>query len=305
MSNHTVTITVLCVPPRQVYVLLLFSLFTAPLHFLIIRVLVVRFRLSLPRHKILLCLSISDNLQILGSGLIVSIGLAIQPTLTSQSCQVLRQILQVVAAQTHSASSGFILLLAIERYIACIYSLRFYTIVTSSRTSLAVVSVWVISISSGLLSLTKEPSYTQLILDRNLRAFYVYVMTTPVTTLVLIIVQARLYKVSRTKLKIIPHNMFGAQKEKDDLTRKQLKLGFTASIVFIMYIVCMLPMAGLSVYSRLNPEKDVSSIRQVLVFLSALNTFIDPFVYGVGMADVRQGIKGEFRKLKQRIWQKY
>ena len=128
-------------------------------------------------------------------------------------------------------------------------------------------------------------------------------MTTLVTTLVLIVVQARLYKLSRTKLKVVPHNMFGAQKEKDDLTRRQLKLGFAASIVIIMYVVCMLPVACLLVYSRLNPKNDVYSIRTILVFLSSMNTFFDPFVYGLGMADMRQGIKGEFRKLKQPVWQ--
>ena len=305
MSNLTVPINVLCVPPRQAYVLFLLSLFAAPLHFLIIKVLVVRFRLALPRHKILLCLSISDNLQILGSGLITIIGLGIQPTITSQSCQVLRQIFQVVGIQTHSAVSGFILLLAIERYIACIYSLRFYTILTSPRTNLAIVSVWVISILNGLLSLPNEPNYLQSVFSRNLRGLYVHLTTTLVSTLVLIIVQARLYKLSRTKLKVIPGNMFGAQKEKDDLTRKQLKLGFAASIVIVMYVVCMLPMACLSVYSRLNPKSDVSSLKNFLVSLTLLNTFIDPFVYGLGMSDMRQGIKGEFRKLKQRVWQKY
>ena len=303
MSNLTVTITVLCVPPLPAYFLLLNFLFAAPMHFLIIRVLAVRFRLALPRHKILLCLSVSDNLQMLGTGLIFLIGSRIQPIVTSQSCQVLRQILQVVAVQTHSASSGFIILLAIERYIACIYSLRFYTIVTPSRTNLAIVSVWVISISNGSLSLPIEPNYSQLVFGRNLRVFYIYVMTTLVTTLVLIIVQACLYKLSRTKLKVVPHDMFGTQKEKVDLTRRQLKLAFSASIVIIMYVVCMLPVACILVYSRLHPKNDVYSITAILILLSAMNTFIDPFVYGLGMADMREGIKGEFKKFKQRFWQ--
>ena len=129
-------------------------------------------------------------------------------------------------------------------------------------------------------------------------------MTTLVTTLVLIIVQARLYKLSRTKLKVVPHNMFGTQKEKDDLTRRQLELGFAASIVIIMYVVCMLPVACLLVYSRLNPKNNVCSFRRVLVFFSVMNTISDPFVYDLGMADMHQGIKGESKKLKQLFWQK-
>ena len=101
----------MCFPPISTYFLAFLSLVATPLHFLIIRVLIVRFRLALPRHKILLCLSISDNLQILGAGIVAFIGLGLQLTVTSQSCQVLRQIEEIIATQTHVASSGFIILL--------------------------------------------------------------------------------------------------------------------------------------------------------------------------------------------------
>ena len=151
MSNRTIETRVKCFTPPPAYCLMFLSLVATPLHFLIIRVLIVRFRLSLPRHKILLCLSVSDNLQILGGGLIAFIGLHLQPSVTSQSCQVLRQTIEVVAAQTHNASTCFILLLSIERYIACVYCLRFYMIITPSRANIAVISVWVFSILKWLI----------------------------------------------------------------------------------------------------------------------------------------------------------
>ena len=128
MENNATTATIKCFTPLPVYFLMSLSLVATPLHVLMIKVLIVRFRLALPRHKILLCLSVSDNLQILGIGLVAFIGLGLQPTVTSQSCQVLRQIVELIGTQTHIASSGFIILLAIERYIACIFSLKIHRI---------------------------------------------------------------------------------------------------------------------------------------------------------------------------------
>ena len=265
----------------------------------------MRLRLALPRHKILLCLSVSDNLQIFGAGLITFIGLGIQPSVTSQSCQVLRQIIEVVGMQSHSASSGFIVLLAIERYIACIHGLRLHVIITQSRANLAIVSVWVISILCGLLVLhPNEPNNSPLPISNTLSNLWTCIITTTVPIVVLTIVQARLYHLSCTKLKVAPHTMFGRQKERDDLARRHLKLGISASVVIIMYVVCMLPMACLSVYILFNPEQDVFKVRQTVTSLALLNTFIDPFVYGFGMSDMRQGIKRQFKNLKDRSCRK-
>ena len=303
MSNFTITKPVLCITrKRATFLLMSLSLVAVPLHFLVMRVLVVRFRLALPRHKILLFLSVSDSIQILGAGLIGVIGMGLQPAVTSLSCQVLRQTIEVVGMQTHSASSGFIVLLAIERYVACIHSLRFHTIVTSSRTSFAVVSVWVISILCGLLALhPNEPNYKKDMMYNGVPTLSVFTTTSLMSTFVLIVVQARLYRLSRTKLKVVPSNLFGNQKEKNDLMRRQLKLGFAASVVIITYIVCILPLTCLFIYILFNPKKDLFKVKGVAVFFAMLNTFVDPLVYGLGMADIRQGIRRDIKNLKQRF----
>ena len=274
MSNITTATTAVCFTPPPAYSLMSLSIVATPLHLLIIRVLIVRFRLSLPRYKILLCLSVSDNLQILGAGLIALFGLGLQPTVTSQPCQVLRQIAEVVSMQTHAASTGFILLLSIERYIACIYSLKFYAIITTSRANFAVISVWVFSILVGLLCLhPNEPNYSQMVFSNSSRIMLLYIVTVVVSSVSLIIVQARLYSLSRTKLKVEPVIKFGTQREKDDLTRRQLRLGFAASIVIILYVVCMCPLACLNVYLLFNPEKDLAKTKDAVLILATLNIF--------------------------------
>ena len=302
MSNITSTESIRCFPKTQPFVILSLYLVVAPLHFLIVRILIVRFRLALPRHKILFCLSVSDDLQILGITLITLIGLGLQPTLISPSCQMLRLIVEIIAAQTHYASTGFILLLAIERYIACIYSLRFHAIMTPSKTNFAVVSVWIISILCGLLALhPNESNYSQILYSNNPRSSWLYITTVVVSSISLTVVQGSLYRLCRTKLKVVPQNMFGTQKEKYDLTRRQLKLSFAASIVVIMYIVCMLPLACISAYILSNPKRELVEVTVVALFLTMFNTFVDPFVYGLGMGDMRQAIKRELKQLKQRV----
>ena len=305
MSNTTSTEPIRCLPMTPAFFILSLCLVVTPLHLLIVRVLIVRFRLALPRHKILLCLLVSDDLQILGITLITFIGLGLQPTVISQSCQILRQVIEVIAAQTHCASTGFILLLAIERYIACIYSLRFYAIITPTRANNAVVCVCVISILFGLLALhPNAPNYSQSLYGSNPRSLWLYITTVVVSSIFLTVIQGSLYRLSRKKLKVVPQNMFGTQKEKYDSKRRQLKLSFAASIVVIMYVVCMLPMACSSAYIFFNPKRELVKVTGIAVFLTMLNTFADPFVYGFGMADMRQGIKREFKQLKQRVCKK-
>ena len=301
MRNITTATTLTCFNQAATYVLMFLSFVATPLHFLIMKVLIVRFRLTLPRHKILLCLSLSDNLQIVGLGLFASIGLLLQPSVTSQTCQVMRQITEIVAVQANIASSGFILLLAVERYIACVFSLRFFLIFTSSRANFAVVSVWMISILCGLLALhPNEPNYSKTA-SNNARILLAYSVMVIVSSVSLIIIQAHLYRLSRTKFRVEPVIKFGTQREKDDLTKRQLKLGFAASIVIVLYLICMLPMACLFFYLLLNPEKDMAKMREAVSILTMLNMFVDPFVYGFGMADMRQGIKRQCIDWKRRI----
>ena len=140
-----------------------------------------------------------------------------------------------------------------------------------------------------------------MVFSNNSRIMWLYVVTVVVSSVSLIIVQARLYKLSRAKLKVEPVIKFGTQREKDDLTKRQLKLGFAASAVALLYVVCMCPLACLFAYLLLNPEKDVAMKKDTVLILAMLNTFADPFVYGFGMADLRQGIKREYTNLRKRM----
>ena len=280
--------------------LLVLSITATPLHILIMKVLIQRFRLSLPRHTILLWLSVSDNFQILSATLLFAAGQAIKPSIVSLACQVLRQMVEVLGVIGHCASSGCIIALSVERYITCVHSLRLHVLVTSERVTRALISIVVISIALGLLVIHPQtPNYSTEVMSNGERILLVFIITVYLSSAILAIIQFQLYRISRSKLRVTPHHIHGAQKEGQDLARRQINLGIAASVVVVMYIACMFPVVSLFAYTLVYPGKEVGRIRAFLVALAILNTFADPFVYGFGMADVRKGIKKEFSKLKK------
>lgn len=285
-------------------ILLILSLTATPFHILIMKILIQRFRLTVPRHTILLWLSISDNFQILSATLLFAVGQVIKPLVRSLTCQVMRQMTDVLAVIGHCASSGCIIALSVERYIACVHSLRLHVLVTSERVTRALVSIGVISIVLGLLVIHPQtPNYSLEVMSNGERILLVFIITVYLSSVILAIIQFRLYRITRSKLKITPHHvMHGTHKEDRDITRRQIKLGIAASVVVVLYIACMFPVACLFAVTLIHPDKEVGQIRAFLVALAITNTFADPFVYGFGMADVREGIKQEFSKLKNRFF---
>ena len=305
MANHTTILNQQCfVSIPSIPLLLILSISATPLHILISKVLIQRFRLTLPRHKILLCLLVSDTFIILCATLMFAAGRAIKPARSSLTCQAMLQVSEVFAMTTHCASSGFIIALSIERYIACVHSLRLHVLVTSERVNRALFSICVISIALGLLVIDPQRKNDSVGVAIDRKPFSVlFSIIAFLSSIALAIIQLRLYRITRLKLKVTPHHMLhGTQKEGRDLLKRQIKLAISASVVVILYILCMFPLSCLLLYHLLCPNNDSKNITPFFGALAITNTLVDPFVYGFGMADIREGIKKEYRKLKNCIF---
>ena len=305
MANHTTILNKKCFSSIPSIPLLLILSFTAtPLHILIGKVLIQRFRLTLPRYKILLCLSVSDNFIILCATLMFGTGRAINPSRSSLTCQTMLQAMEVLAMMSRCASSGCIIALSIERYIACVHSLRLHVLITDERVNRALLSICVISIVLGLIVIDPQAkNYTVGVASDRERFSVVFFIIVFLSSIILAIIQVRLYRITRAKLQVNPHQtLHGAQEEGRDLLRHQIKVAIAASVVVIFYIICMFPLACLLLYHLLYPNNDYKNITPFFGALAVTNTFADPFVYGFGMADVRKGIKKEYRKLKNCIF---
>ena len=305
MANHTTIFKQQCfsyIP--TIPLLLMLSICATPLHILISKVLIQRFRLTLPRHRILLCLSISDGCQILCATLFFAVGRAINPWKTSLTCQTMRRASDVLAMMSHCASSGFSIALSIERYIACVHSLRLHVLVTSERVNRALFSICVISIALGLLVIDPQTKNYSVGVAIDRKPFsVVFAIIAFLSSITLAIIQLRLYRITRLKHKVTPHHMLhGAQEEGRDLLKRHIKLAISASVVVILYILCMFPISCLLLYHLLYPNNDSKNITPFLGILAITNTFADPFVYGFGMADVRGSIKKEYCKLTNCIF---
>ncbi len=248
---------------------------------------------------ILLSLTISDCLQISLVAFIQLMALLSDLKTVDVSCQVLRKIVEVVAVLTMVTSSGSILALSVERYVACIYCFRVHHIVSHKRVQRALYAVWGLSVVCSFLD---EKRYRSSLTSNSLpltptsRAIYGFIVI--ISTVILTCIQISLYRLARKLIRVHPGSSFGSNAEANDLRRDQLRSSIAASAVVVLYVVCMCPLA-IYMLVMFFEELDVQSdARLFCIFLAQINTFVDPFVYGFGMEDTRRSIKREMRKMK-------
>ncbi len=141
---------------------------------------------------------------------------------------------------------------------------------------------------------------------KSLPLAVINVSTVFICSFFLIAIQSRLYLVSRARIEDEPRvPQFGRAAEACDMRKRQIKLTLAASIVVLVYLVCMLPMAGFVLYFNISKkEKEDDSLhreRPILIGLTMLNTLADPFIYGLGMVDTRRLIFNSLKKRKTAI----
>ena len=274
-----------------------------PFHVFVLATLHCRILEKCPRHKFLISLSISDNLQIAVTGLFAIISRAFHLRTTSTSCQVLRQVIEFSASLISVSTSASIVALSIERYISCVYCLRAYAILTNKRVNTALFTLWTLAFVCGCIVLhPSTPNLDASPISREQRLSVVYAVVVISSSIVMLIIQVRLYTFARQKLKVQPARLSCAadKAEATDLRRRHLKLAFIASVVAGAYIICMLPMSCFIGYRLISGDRtSFPTVRTVLSFLAILNTLVDPFIYSLGMKDTRKIIVKQFKSIKQ------
>eukprot|EP00794_Sanderia_malayensis_P010184 gene10184-11230_t len=274
-----------------------------PIQILLIKVLFWKSRLTLPRHMILASLTISDFIQVNFGALIIASGRIFDPKTKSWSCQLHRKLMEISCVVTVVTASGSILALCLERYIACVHCFRVHQIFSEQRVKRLLYTIWISGIIAGFVDYKRYiPNYTLVLLPLTSTFSIIYFISVLPTSVILLILQTRLYLLSMRKLKVEPANNFGAQAEAKDLIRRQLKLAICASFVAILYIVCMCPLAFYIMHTGFKEVNDASAFRSGSIFIAAINTLVDPFLYGIGMADTRREMKRELKSLNNYIF---
>ncbi len=291
-----------CVPTTGIAYSVLLAFLASPCHILIVWVLVKRFRVSIPRYKILASLSISDLSQFaLPVVLFVFAGI-FKPGVSTLGCRVIRGLLTFNGAFTLVVSSLSIVALSVERYVACLYCLRYYAICTDKRAKRLLICIWVTGLTCGCLTFIpeKEAKFPAMVIPNTLTVKILSLITILSTSLVLMFVQYRLFVLSSQKIKAEPGQVFGRKLEASDLRKQQLKLATVASAVVAFYVLFMSPLGFYFTYSVVSGRYDMQWMR-ILMCLAFVNNFFDPFLYGFGMPDIRKRVMQELRNIKQRF----
>ncbi|XP_065055337.1 adrenocorticotropic hormone receptor-like [Rhopilema esculentum] len=264
-----------------------------PFHVLIAKILAKDLELTLPRHKILFCLSLSDGLQISLVALFYPFIRAFHLTTSSNTCIVLRKILLFSSVVTVVVSSLSLVALSIERYIACVHSFRLYEVLTNRRICAAITIFWSLGTVLGIYAIFSDDISNKETIVGETRSFQIIASTViTLTTIIITVVQVSLFRLSRKKMsQVSPSSAFGSEAEYSDLRKKQVKVAVIAGIVVLAYIVCMVPMSSVFILEKCKVLTVSKSVRASVIMFGMTNTLFDPFVYGIGILDIRRAIK--------------
>ena len=291
MNNQTSAIVDCGISEAALFTAIFLIFFALPAHCLVMKILYKDCEMTLPRHKIMMSLILSDALQIF----IIAVSTIIQKNFIGTqyheaACRYIQANGIIFVVCTMFVSSLSIVSLSVERYITCIHGLYVYEILTARRVVFAIGIQWTIGICIGVLSVyshvTSEASRV-LIESLTLQRALVLIIFPSATAVTLI--QVRLFHFSQTKLaRVIPTATFGNQAEMADFRKKQLKVTFVASIVAIAYIVSMFPIAVVYAYEWQHGMIKNHPLRPLIVSMAMINTLIDPLIYGLLIEETRR-----------------
>ena len=297
--DNTTTITQ-CHPASTGKVVIGLMLIAMPFHILISYTFAKDSTLFLPRHRILLCLSISHGVQLTIP--FMSIVIMKSGSLHAQGtpCHVLRTIVQFSAGVTIVVSSFTLIALSVERYIACIHGVRLHQIVTNQRVTSLLVGFWFLgAVSGGLIFIGKKQTVvaSTILSDTPNIQILIIAITFP-TCLILVIVQTRLFIVSRRQIaRVMPGMAGGRHQEQNNMGRRQIKVAVIAGIVIISYVILIMPGAYHVALNVVSNGLTPTPVKKHLTILWKLNAIIDPLVYGLGMKDVRTAIIRQIKRI--------
>ena len=298
MANESSTEIDTCVIEKTATFQIVLMFCTLPFHLIIIKALATDVRFDLQRHTILFSLSLSDAFVTFGLFILGIVNKTTILTIESSGCTIYRRFTIFIACSTLVVSSVSIIAMAVERYISCVHSFHVHRILTESRVRSWSICTWIMGVVIGILAAFTSHFDGNIIIPNHSIVQYVYLIFAIPASVFVIVIQVRLFIFSRTKIKrIAPTGAFGVKLELFDYKRKQMKIAFMAGIVATAFVVCMIPLAIVFLYELLSDVTVSSSYRSVCLSLSLSNSFVDPFIYGFGVADTRRKMLRDFKKV--------
>ena len=293
------TVNYICIPKSSGTTTIIVTLLAFPFHALMIKILGKDVDLSMPRHQIMFCLSISDALQIFAGTIATVVMRVFDLTTQSLTCRVLRDMIVFTSSLTVVVASLTLVTLAIERMTICMHFLKYAKLFARKRTTKLLSSYWVFGvIIAALTAGTNDKQRAEMILG-EIKSFQTIsaIFIIP-SAAIIAIIQFRLFTFSRARMvRIVPAAANTNQRAVPDFRKRQLRIAFVAGIVSVAYIACMVPMAIMFMLEVVGLTDNNPSAKATLVSLAIVNTLADPFIYGFGMAQTRQVLVRLLRRI--------
>ena len=300
MHNQTTQFDACYQPDATLIGSIILVIFALPVHLLLMKIFYIDCQLTLPHHKIMMSLTLSDALQIF----ILSAWVLCRRILgmiqnQEAACKYSQTVVLFFVTVTFLVSSWNTVTLSLERYISCIYSLHIYTILTTRRVALVISAQWIVGIGLGVTAVCLHQMTDALNISNSSMNQQLMVLVIFTSATVIASIQIRLLHFSHSKLaKTKPNSSFGTKAEMAGFRKRQMKITFVASIVAVSYIVCMFPIAVLSAYEWQHGPITNRLLKFALIAMAMLNSLLDPVIYGLGVRDTRRLMWKNIKQVK-------
>ena len=289
MENKTILLSS-CFPNSSGSAVIILSSLALPFHVLLIKLLVKDIGLALPRHQIMLTLSISDALQMFSGASLTVVGMALQLTTESHNCGLLRNITVFTSSLTVVVSSLAVVTFAVERMIICMHFLKYRRTFKKTRTTKLLCGYWffgtVIAVTAAL---TNDARKAETSINETTSFQIVCASIVLPSAGIIIFIYSRIFIFSRERImQVAPASDSSKIRTVATFRRKQVRIALVAGIVCIAYVVCMVPMSFNFSLELIGLVDNRPDIKKILVSIAMVNTLADPFIYGLGMIQMRQ-----------------
>ena len=289
-SYQNDTLHYACIPTSSGIASIVVSLLALPFHTLILKILTKDIGLTLPHHRIVFALTISDAVQIFSASCSCSLGMISQSTTDSVTCRILRDIIVFTSSLTVVVSSLALITFAVERMIICMHFLKYRKLFQRTRVTRLLRSYWLVGmILAAIATATNDARKTETSVNEATAFQIICAMIVIPSALIITVIYFRIFLFSRERIiRVVPNSIGSRLRDIATFKKKQFRIAFIAGVVCMSYVICMVPMAINFFLELIGATDNNPSLKKILVSFAMVNTLTDPIIYGFGMVQIRR-----------------
>ena len=208
--------------------------------------------------------------------------------------RVLDPIIRLVVGLSLFVSSGTIIALSCDRYVAVMYPLKYRSTITRTRVKIFIALIWVFAVTVCFLPLTSVP-------ENIFKIVYAHTHAS-IPALLLTVMYFKVFRaLGERKRELRDAGITSATRSKQTLDRER-NMVVTILLVLALFYVTVLPE-----FTALHLMQFCESCKQSLTFVKLeivfsrflfLNSALNPFVYSWRVPKYRRAFKSCFVKLR-------